>query len=296
MKDIMYEFLDHIIYEKKYSDNTEYNYKNDLEKYEDYLTKNCLNYLKVKYDDISNFIIGLKKEGHKSTSINRCISTIRSFYKFLIKENKIKNNPFDMISNLKTEKKLPNYFKYDEFIQMINTLKNTPLEIRNRLILELLLATGIRVSELSSIKISDIDMSNLEIRIFGKGKKERIVFFGKVCKQTLDDYLSNSRNILLNNKKSEYLLIDNLGNRLTTRGIRYIIDNIVKKACIKSKVSPHTFRHTFATIMLQEGCNIKSVQELLGHASLSTTGIYTHLTSEELRRAYLNAHPRAKIK
>ena len=294
MKDVIYEFLDYILLERKYSDFTETSYELDLFKYEEYLNDHKINYWKVNYNNISDFIIYLKKSGYKSTSINRMLSTLRSFYKYLEKNKKIINNPFSMVSSLKTEKRLPNYFKYDEFNKMIDTLDDSPLDIRNRLILEMLLATGLRVSELANIKINDIDYLNQEIKVMGKGSKERIVYYGSYAADSLDKYINESRNILLNGRESQYLFINNNGGNLTTRGIRLIIDNIVKKACINSKVSPHTFRHTFATMMLNEGCDIKSVQELLGHSSLSTTGIYTHLTNEEVRGAYLNAHPRAK--
>lgn len=294
MKDTINEFLDYISYEKKYSDNTELNYEIDLYRFDEYLKMNHKNYLKIKYEDVSNFIITLQKSGYKSTSINRTISTLRSFYTYLEKEKIISSNPFNLISNLKTDKRLPNYFKYNEYLEMINTLSDSPLDIRNRLILELLLATGMRVSELSNIKMDTIDFNNNEIKVHGKGNKERIVFYGSYAKDALDNYLYNSRNILLNGKESVFLLVNNNGTPLTSRGIRLIIENIVKKASIHSKITPHTFRHTFATMLLNEGCNIKSVQELLGHASLNTTGIYTHLTNEEVRKVYLNAHPRAK--
>lgn len=294
MKDIINEFLDYIAYEKKYSNNTEINYEIDLYRFAEFLKINHKNYLKIKYEDVSNFIMSLQKSGYKSTSINRVISTLRSFYTYLEKEKIITSNPFNLVSNLKTDKRLPNYFKYNEYLEMINTLSDSPLDIRNRLILELLLATGMRVSELSSVKMDAIDFNNNEIKVHGKGGKERIVYYGSYAKDALDNYLHNSRNILLNGKNCEFLLVNNNGNPLTSRGIRLIIENIVKKASISSKVTPHTFRHTFATMLLNEGCNIKSVQELLGHASLGTTGIYTHLTNEEVRKVYLNAHPRAK--
>ena len=294
MKDVIYEFLDYIMVEKNYSDYTETNYEIDLFKYEKYLNDHKLNYLTIKYKDISNFIGYLNKSGYKSSTINRIISALKSFYSYLEITHKIKNNPFSLVSSLKREKRLPNYFKYQEFELMIECLSDDDLGIRNRLIIELLLATGIRVSELVNIKLNDIDINNGEIRIMGKGKKERIVYFKDYSKGALNNYLNNARNNLLNGKDSDYLFINNNGTNLTDRGVRLIIDNIVRKSSIKSKVSPHTFRHTFATIMLNEGCNIKSVQELLGHSSLSTTGIYTHLTNEEVRREYLKAHPRAR--
>ncbi len=294
MKDIIYDFLDYITLEKNYSDYTETNYELDLFKYEEFIKKHKINYLNVKYKEISEFIIYLKESKYKSSSINRIISALRSFYTFLEKNNKINNNPFELVPSVKTEKRLPNYFKYSEFTSMLDVIPNTALGIRNRLILEMLLATGMRVSEISNLKLEDIDIHNREIKVFGKGKKTRIVYYGEFCANSLDNYLNSSRNVLLNNKKSEYLLINNNGGKLTDRGIRLIVDNIVKKSCIKSKVSPHTFRHTFASLMLNEGCDIKSVQELLGHSSLGTTGIYTHLTNEEVRREYLKAHPHGK--
>ena len=292
-KEIIYEFLDYISYEKKYSDYTEKNYELDLFKYFEYLDKNNLNYLTVKYKDVSNFTLFLAKQNYKSTTINRIDSSIRSFYNYLELEEKINGNPFKAASNLKVPKRLPNYFKYDEYLAMISVIDKDDYEYRNRLILEMLFATGLRVSELSNIKIKDIDFSEREIKVMGKGSKERFVFYNKECAQVLDSYLKECRSKLLNGKDSEYLFINHLGDKLTDRGIRLIIDKIVKKSCIKSKVSPHTFRHTFATMLLNEGCNIKSVQELLGHSSLGTTGIYTHLTNDEVRLAYMKAHPRA---
>lgn len=292
-KEIIYEFLDYISYEKKYSDYTEKNYELDLFKYFEYLDKNNLNYLTVKYKDVSNFTLFLAKQNYKSTTINRIDSSIRSFYNYLELEEKINGNPFKAASNLKVPKRLPNYFKYDEYLTMISVIDKDDYEYRNRLIFEMLFATGLRVSELSNIKIKDIDFSEREIKIMGKGSKERFVFYNKECATVLDSYMRDCRCKLLNGKDSEYLFINHLGDKLTDRGIRLIIDKIVKKSCIKSKVSPHTFRHTFATMLLNEGCNIKSVQELLGHSSLGTTGIYTHLTNDEVRLAYMKAHPRA---
>lgn len=292
-KEIIYEFLDYISYEKKYSDYTEKNYELDLFKYFEYLDKNNLNYLTVKYKDVSNFTLFLAKQNYKSTTINRIDSSIRSFYNYLELEEKINGNPFKAASNLKVPKRLPNYFKYDEYLTMISVIDKDDYEYRNRLILEMLFATGLRVSELSNIKIKNIDFSEREIKIMGKGSKERFVFYNNECAIVLDSYLKECRSKLLNGKDSEYLFINHLGDKLTDRGIRLIIDKIVKKSCIKSKVSPHTFRHTFATMLLNEGCNIKSVQELLGHSSLGTTGIYTHLTNDEVRLAYMKAHPRA---
>lgn len=292
-KDIIYEFLDYISYEKKYSSYTEKSYELDLFKYFKYLGDNNFNYLKVKYKDINIFIEELTMAGYEASTINRIISTLSSFYNYLEEKKVINSNPFKFVNFLKTDKRLPNYFKYEEFLTMIDVIDDSVLGIRNRLILELLFATGLRVSELSNIKLSEIDKNNHEIKVLGKGNKERIVFFNDEAAISLDNYLDNSRNILLKNKINDYLFVNHLGNKLSERGLRLIIEEIVKKSCIKSKVSPHTFRHTFATMLLNEGCSIKSVKDLLGHSSLSTTGIYTHLTNDEVRNAYRKAHPRA---
>ena len=176
---------------------------------------------------------------------------------------------------------------------MLDTLKEeTPLNIRNLLIIELLFATGVRVSELVNIKLKDINTSERQIKIIGKGNKERIVYYGSYASDALDKYLSDSRPLLLKNKNTDYLLINNNGGNLTDRGVRGIISEIIKKLVLNKYIAS-PFRHS-ATIMLNEGASIKSVQELLGHQSIDTTSIYTHLSNNDVRRAYLNAHPRAK--
>ena len=169
MKDMIYEFLDYIILERKYSDNTELNYEKDLFKFETYLNNIKFNYLKVKYKDISNYLVYLRKEGYEPSTINRNLSSLRSFYNYLKNEKYIKSNPLDFVRTVKQEKKLPNYFKYEEFMLMLQTIDdNTPLNIRNKLIIELLFATGVRVSELTNIKINDIDMVLKQIKEIGR--------------------------------------------------------------------------------------------------------------------------------
>lgn len=295
MEDRIKEFLDYLEFERKYSDKTIKNYEIDLTHLKDYCELKKLDYLKLSYDDVSLYVINAQKSGYKSTSINRLLSSLRSFYNYLIKKDITDANPFELVNNLKTEKRLPNYFKYSDFEEMLKTLDDDkPLTLRNALIIELLLSTGLRVSELSDIKIDDMDLKNNEIRVIGKGNKERIVYYRDNTKTKLYYYLKDSRGILLNGKYSPYLLINNNGGKLTDRGIRYIIEGIIKKCSINTRVTPHTFRHTFATMLLNEGCDIRSVQELLGHANLNTTSIYTHLTNEVIRNTYLNAHPHGK--
>jgi integrase/recombinase XerC len=199
-----------------------------------------------------------------------------------------------LVSLPKKEKKLPSFLYYNELDDLFKIPNmNAPLGQRNRLILELLYATGVRVSELVSIKIKDIDMKERIIRITGKGNKMRNVIYGEYCQTVLNVYLDDGYNKLLGKKSSEYLILNSHGSEITGRAIRYIINDIIKHTCLKKHVTPHTLRHTFATHMLESGADLLTVQELLGHESLSTTQIYTHVTNEHLRDVYLKAHPRA---
>ena len=285
------EFIVYLESIKKYSDNTVINYGLDLEKYEEYLNFKKRNIKDIEYKDILDYINYLKDD-HKSTSVNRSLSCLRSYYDFLIRNKKIKNNPFNLVHSMKKEKKLPEYFKYNEYIELVNSIDvSNDLGVRNKCIFEVLLCTGCRVNELVNIKLDDIDINNQEIKVLGKGNKERIVYLGSYAIDSLNDYLC-IRCKLLKNKDCMYLFLNHLGDKLTTRGIRDIIDKILLKSSSNLKITPHTFRHSFATMLLNEGCDLKSVQELLGHVSLSTTSIYTHVSNEELKRVYLHTNPR----
>lgn len=296
MENLLEEFLDFLEFEKKYSENTVSNYRIDLEKFLNYVYNNGTNFKEMNYSSVSDYLIYLKKSNLSKSSINRHLSSLRSFYKYLLKKGITKNNPFTLLKGPKMEKKLPKYLKYDEFLELIDVCDNTALGIRNRLILELLFASGIRVSELINIKLDDISQNSREIKIFGKGKKERIVYYNKVCASVLENYLNNSRLFLLKNKKSDFLLINHIGNKLTTRGVEDIINRVILKTSSMRKISPHTLRHTFATLLLNEGMDIREVQELLGHSRLTTTSIYTHISNNKLREVFLKYNPRDKMK
>ena len=221
-------------------------------------------------------------------------SVNQGILKYLISENKINTNPMLLISNPKLDKKLPKFLYYEELEQILNIPdKSTPLGQRDSLILELLYSTGIRVSELINIKIKDINMNNRTIKILGKVNKERYVLFGSYLIEILNLYLKDGR-IKLQKKETDYLILNHLGNKITDRGVREIINKIIKKGELDFNISPHVFRHTFATHMLENGAELRCVQELLGHENLSTTEIYTHVTNERLRSVYLSTHPRAK--
>lgn len=287
------DFINYLEYERNYSNNTIIAYKNNILQLINYLESININDIRcVKYETIRGYLSYLHENKYKSKSISRMISSMRSFFKYLKGENTITNNPMTLISNPKLEKKLPKYLTINEVEKILNVPDmNDKIGIRDAFILELLYVSGIRVSELVNIKLNDIEESQRRIKILGKGNKERYVLYGSRCSDLLKKYLSVRNSFL--KFPSEYLLLSKTGRKINTREIRNIINRIKTKAGISISISPHTFRHTFATHMLNEGADLRAVQELLGHENLSTTTIYTHLTNEKLRRTYLNTHPRA---
>ena len=288
------EFLKYINLEKNYSEHTILNYNEDLTEFIKFLDKECISIIDTDYKIIRNYLSYMYDKKYEVKTISRHISTLRSFYKYLLKENIISKNPMLLISNPKQEIKLPHFLYYNELEAILNIPdKSTIKGIRDSLILELLYSTGVRVSELVNIKLTDIDFSYKKIRILGKGNKERIVLYGEYLKNILDLYINECRSKIVKNN-CEYLILNMQGNKLTQRGVRTIFDEILKKGEIDKHISPHVLRHTFATHMLDSGADLKSVQELLGHENLSTTQIYTHISNERLRNVYLNTHPRAK--
>ena len=283
--------------ERNYSNYTIKNYLIDITEFITYCNNFNKNYLNIKYTYIKSYLTHLYEKKYKSTTISRKISALRTFYAFLYDKNIVDKNVFEYITLPKKEKRLPKYLSNDDIDEIFKIIDiSTPLGIRNRLILELLYGSGLRVSELCNIKLSDIDFSNKSIRIIGKGKKERIVYYGEPCKRIIDLYLNGTRDEILGKNKNEYLIIGNKKSNksLSVRSVELILNNIIESTSLNKKASPHTLRHTFATHLLNDGCDILIVKELLGHSSLDTTGIYTHISNERLRKVYLNNHPRAK--
>lgn len=296
LKESLLSFLNYIIKQKNYSINTFKNYEIDILEFKEYIDKKSISYLEVDYDLIKGYLMELYNRKLSRNSVARKLSSLRSFYKYLFNNNLIKTNPFKYVSTPKKEKKLPKYLGVEELETIFNTPDlNTPLGQRDRLILEVLYATGIRVSELVNIKINDIDFYKKEIRILGKGNKERIDPFGDYCLDAMENFINDGRKKILKkfNTTCEYLIINGHGKKITTRGVEKILDNIIKKASLKKHVSPHMLRHSFATHLLNEGCDILTVQELLGHESLESTQVYTHVSNERLRAVYLKCHPRS---
>lgn len=295
MKNELLSFIEEIKVIKNYSSFTITNYIDDLNQFISFLSDiNITAFNEVEYQDIRLYINHMHELGYQNKTISRHISSIRSLFKYLEKEGKIDNNPTILVSNPKSEKKLPKYLSYEDLNRVLNAFNNEDsISVRNSLILEMLYSTGMRVSELSNLKVKDISMNEESIKVFGKGSKERIVFFGSPCKRLLKKYLNGPYNYL-NKNNIEYLFISKTGKKINEREIRVITDEASIIAHLNYKISPHTLRHTFATHMLNEGADLRSVQELLGHENLSTTQIYTHLSNEKIRNVYLNSHPRAR--
>lgn len=285
------DFIKYIKNIRNYSENTIINYELDLKEYLEYLNKKDLNLINITYKDVKQYLSYLYDKNYSNSSLSRKISTLRSFYKYLYNESLIEKNPYLYVSLPKKEKKLPRYVNYEDLDLILNIPDlETKDGIRDRLILEILYGTGIRVSELCNIELKDLDLKEKTIRIVGKGDKERIVLYGEYCSEILDKYLK------VRDIKEKKLIQSNNGNKINASSIQKILKDILKRASLKKNITPHVFRHTFATHLLNEGCDILTVKELLGHSSLDTTQIYTHVSNEKLRKVYLDTHPRSKKK
>jgi len=252
---------------------------------------------KVTKHTIREYIIWLSDQKVAKSSITCKLSAVRSFYSYLQKEELIHENPLDQISSPKQDKKLPSYLTGDEVNRFLAAPDvSTPVGQRDKAILELLYASGLRVSELAHLTRGQIDLDTREIRVIGKGSKERLVLMGKPAQEAIAVYLKEGRHKLLGKKKTEAVFISRYGKQLIERRIQKMVNQYAKQSGIKKKVHPHTIRHTFATHLLDGGADLRVVQELLGHASLTTTQIYTHVSKTQAKKVYLAAHPLAQGK
>lgn len=286
-------YLNYLKYDKNYSDKTITNYRIDIEDYLNYLNTECLDFKNIEYEDLIGLFNHFEKLNLSNKSIRRHVSSLKGFYKYLNSRDIVDNNPFNYVTPAKKETRLPRYLSNEELLEIFDSLEiNDNYDLRDRLILELMYATGIRVNELVNIKLEDIDLANQSIRILGKGSKERLVYFNKVCQGVLNKYLDIYD--ILNKKKLNYLILNTKGDKITTQGISYILNKVVQKIAFNKHITPHMLRHSFATNLLNNGCDLLTVQELLGHSSISTTGIYTHVTMDHIKEVYYNCHPRGK--
>lgn len=286
------KYLEYLKVIKKDSEYTIRSYRDDLLELYDFHT----DLLDIKESDVNDYLEYLYAKGLNRNSIARKISAIRGFYQYWEMEGKIKINYFKEVSSPKRCESLPKYVKDSDLEKMFLCFdKESALGQRNSLILEMLYATGVRIGELVNIKINDINLYDRTIKILGKGRKERMVVYGSYCEDALELYMKDGRRDLLKGKGSDYLFLNKNGTRLSERYVRKILDDVVRTCEVDYHVSPHTLRHTFATDMLNNGADLMTVKELLGHSSINTTGIYTHVSNEQLRKVYNFAHPRSKV-
>lgn len=284
------KFLNYLTIEKNYSPHTTTNYKIDLDEFAQFLdSRGKSDIVKIDYFILRKFLSVLNEKQHSKRTLSRKISTLKSFFKFLVREGELKNNPASSLIYPRLDKPLPKFLTEKEVEKVLSFPKGDDLlTLRDRAILEFLYSTGARVSEMVNLKKDDVDLIGGIAKVKGKGRKERLLPLGepaiKGIKKYLDKRVDDNPSLFINRRTGS----------LTDRGVRNILERYIKKAASSLKVSPHTFRHSFATHLLNRGADLRSVQELLGHSSISTTQVYTHLTIDALKKVYDNAHPRAK--
>lgn len=283
------KFMRYMEIEKNYSRHTLLNYKIDLNDFNKFCGKLELD--KIDYLLLRKYLAVLKEKSLGNRSVGRHLSALRSFFRFLSREGLIKSNPILMLSSPKLDKHLPSFMTEDEVSKLIESVllkdEDDVLGLRNRAILETFYSSGLRISELVSLSLEDVDFIAGIVKAMGKGKKERMVPIGETALTAIRKYLDKRK------KQSTALFLNKNGKRISTRGVRDVVEKYLRSAGIHHGVSPHTFRHSFATHLLNRGADLRTVQELLGHANLSTTQIYTHLTTDRLKTVYDKAHPHA---
>ncbi|NOY22604.1 MAG: tyrosine recombinase XerC [Acidobacteria bacterium] len=297
MNEQVENFLQYLKEHKNYSPHTIRNYRIDLHQFFEFLDTFELDVQNLERGDIRMFLGELKRRHLKKTSIARKLAALKSFYRFLKRSHVVEKNPAALVSSPKLDKPLPKFLtlvEMDKLFEIIET--DTLLGLRNRVVVELFYATGMRISELVSIKMKQLDLDNQIVRVLGKGKKERIVPFGTPAGNWLRKYIRQRRDFLMEkgHLAEEHLFVNKDGTGISTRGIRGIVDRFLYLASDRHGLSPHALRHTFATHLLDNGADLRAIQELLGHSSLATTERYTHITHDRLLKIYRDAHPHQK--
>lgn len=300
MIDLINKYESYLIVERNYSMHTVMNYIKDVNEFYDYLKGSKLDFISVGQNITRYYLAYLKKKELSSRSIARKMSSLRSFYRFLMAEEKVDANIFNEVVSPKIDKTLPKFLYYNELDQLFDSIDtSTVMGRRDFAILEVLYGTGIRVSELCGLKMHNLDFYSNNIRVLGKGNKERQIPFHDNVRAALLDYIDYARMDIQTKNKAEVaeeVFLNHRGVGLTTRGVRVILDNINLRTAATLNISPHMLRHSFATHLLDNGADLRSVQELLGHVNLSSTQIYTHVSKEKLKEQYMLHHPRARRK
>lgn len=288
MNDYILNFCNYLLIEKKYSSNTIESYQRDLVKFFKFVNKSPRD---IKLNDIHQFLKYISEEKLSEKSIARNISCLKSFYKFLLIEKEIKNNPMDEIDVPKVRKSLPKSLTEEEIIALLEIPLVDDFSYRNKAMLELLYATGMRVSELINLTLLDIDLDSATVRTIGKGSKERIIPIGDYALKYLYIYIHEYRNKLIKREINNYLFLNNHGKKMTRQGFFKMIKKRGQEIGLTKDLSPHTLRHSFATHLLNHGADLRSIQELLGHSDIGTTQIYTYVSNEHLKENYKEFHP-----
>lgn len=290
MNEYIKDFLDYLLIDKKYSLNTKKSYENDLLNFSEYIKEDLT---KITKNNIIEYLEYLKKT-EKQRTIAHNLTVLRSFYKYLELENIISRNPTANIDMPRLPKTLPKVLSIDEINTLLDINLKNKYDYRNKAMLELMYATGIRISELINLKMENAHLENCTLLVMGKGKKERIIPLGDYALKYLEIYLNSYRNELLKNKVSDYIFLSNRGDKMTRQCFFEIIKKIAFEKGIKTEFSPHTLRHSFATHMIENGADLRSVQELLGHENISTTQIYTNISRKYIEDNYNEFHPHAR--
>jgi integrase/recombinase XerC len=295
LKQAAEEFQSYIRLERNFSPLTVEGYRKDLEEFFGFLESEGIGGGEdIRYPEARLYVTRLYERELERATISRKISSLRSFFKFANTRFGIDDQAFRSLYHPKKEEKLPQFFYEEEMEQLFEAnAGSSPKEIRDTALLELLYATGMRVSELTGLTVQDADLDLDIVRVMGKGRRERYIPFGHFAADAIARYLNGARPAIMKGNKHDRLFVNMRGTPLTDRGVRHILEEMVKKAALHISIHPHMLRHTFATHLLNNGADMRSVQELLGHASLSSTQVYTHVTKEHLRKTYMNAHPRA---
>ncbi|MCM3672970.1 tyrosine recombinase XerC [Peribacillus simplex] len=295
-KKALSSFIEYLQIEKNSSHYTIENYKRDIHGFFLFLNEQGIEDItSVEYFDVRLYLTKLYEKKLSKRTVARKTSCLRSLYKFLLREGDVKDNPFSLASLPKKDQRLPRFLYEKEMNQLFSSLKkDSPIGIRNSALLELLYATGIRVSECCEIKLQDIDLSLGTVLVHGKGKKDRYVPVGRYAQEAIDLYIRTARMELTSSdaKAHVYLFVNFRGDPLTPRGVRYILNELIKKSAADGSLHPHMLRHSFATHLLNNGADIRTVQELLGHSKISSTQMYTHVTKDQLKKVYNASHPR----
>lgn len=296
-EELIQEFSLYLTYERNYSDFTIKAYLEDIGDFLEFLEETGeSNFLKIDLTDTRIYLSRLSDEKYSRSSISRKISSLRAFYQYLLSHGFTSENPFSYLYLKKTGLRLPNFF-YDEEIELLFEAASgtNPLNYRDKALLEVLYGTGIRVSECQNLKLEDVDLDLGVMLVLGKGNRERYVPFGEYAKIAIEEYIEHCRSILMNkyHKEHDYLFISQYGEHISVSGIQYALNQLIKTTSLTSSIHPHKLRHSFATHLLDNGADMRTVQELLGHKSLSSTQIYTHVTKDHLLKDYKQFHPRA---